>query len=246
MKSKKLAGILIGAGLVVILCIIFNAADTKGFFTTKVDQNVVYTNEDSTEDSTQNYLSNNEEDGYKEKSSEVLNKYFNISPKDDESLHFQATRFDKKSLEDMQSQSKGGAEKGYQSFIERVEKVQHGLVFAEWQNENKDYLVIFNEDINDVDCVITNDMESTVSKSTSAQAFTEDQLKNIAEEFIKENKLEDIKNPKSIFVKDEYVFCTDENDENKKVEIGINMVTGKVKSFAVKAYADIEYEEKSK
>ena len=38
------------------------------------------------------------------------------------------------------------------------------------------------------------------------------------------------------------VFYQDENDSNKKVEVGIDRFTGKVSSFSVKAYADFEYD----
>ena len=124
-----------------------------------------------------------------------------------------------------------------------------------WEGDNRGYNCAFNENTKEVELVIVND--DNYNKSDVPLTLSEEQLKNTAEDFIKQNKLGDIENPKCILVKDDRVvlkdgtdttngwnvFYQDGNDQSKKVMISIDENTGKVHSFAVNAYADYKYDE---
>lgn len=267
MNSKKIVVISLTIGVVAVACAMFSKINTKGVFTDNVKQDVVYIKDDTSEASQGDlYVSGSEEEAYKEKCLEVLKKYFNISIDNNEKLHFEALRFNEKTLDEMKEKSikdlKGlyenkkiskeeydkemkshdGGSDDVDAFIKgRVEKSKHGMISTTLEDENRSYLIVFNENTKDVDFVMLN--EANYNKSDDSLTLNEEQLKSTAENFIKQNKLGNIENPKCILVKNGKVFCEDEKDQSKKVNVGIDTYTGKVINFSVNEYASLEYDE---
>lgn len=267
MNSKKIVVVLLTIGVIVTACAIFSRINIKGTFTDSIKQNTVYTKEDTSAANKEDfYVSGAEEEAYKEKCSEILKKYFNISIDNNEKLHFEALRFNEKTLDEMNAKSmkelkdlydnKKISKEEYDKEVKRhdggsddidafirnlVEKSKHGMISSTFEDENRNYLIIINENTKEADSVRVNEDHHT--KSDASLTLSEEQIKNTAEDFIKQNKLGDIENPKCILVKEEDVFYQDGNDQSKKVKVGIDKYTGKVISFSVNEYANLEYDE---
>ncbi|EKQ57951.1 MULTISPECIES: hypothetical protein [unclassified Clostridium] len=276
MFSKKILSVLLAIGVVVSAFALFYKLIIRGDFTESINQNIVYTKNDTSADSLEFDIINGPEyEAYRERSAEALKKYFNVST---ENVWFNAQRYNEKTLDKAKSESlkqlqnlyengkiskeeynkqvkmhDGGSNDLWEYFKNVVVKVRHGMVFTSWESDDRHYYVDFNENTKEVDSVRV--FGKIYNKSDVPLTLSEEQIKNTAEDFIKQNKLGDIENPKCILVKEEhvtlkdgtdetngwYAFYQDGNDQNKKVMVGINEYTGKVDSFAVKAYADFEY-----
>ena len=281
MYSKKIIVVLLAVGVVVSVSALTYQFIIKGAFTESIKQNVVYTQSesDTSADSQEMFILNGPEyEAYREKSSETLKKYFNVST---ENIWFDASRYNEKTLEKAESESLKQLQNMYENkkiskeiYDEQMKlhdggpndsgaylknmilKVNHGIIFTNWEGSgSRNYHVDFNENTKEVDSVIVND--DNYNKSDVQLTLSEEQLINTAEDFIKQNKLGDIENPKCILVKEEHVvfpngtdttngwhvFYQDKNDKSKKVMVGIDEYTGKVDNFAVNAYADYKYDE---
>ncbi|MCS6103051.1 UNVERIFIED_ORG: hypothetical protein B2H98_04460 [Clostridium botulinum] len=269
MFSKKLIAVLVAVGVVASTSALFNEFNIKTAFAESVKPNVVYTKEDTlsaSQDDGTGTVSRSDEEAYKQKSLDMLKNYFNISVEENENFKFSASILNEKTLEaikpkqlkamkdlyDNQEISKevydkeiANIEENLNGLKERVTKLKHGLVQAGWVDENKCYMFDFNENTKEVDFALIVDFvltsENFSKESDIPLKISEEQLKNTAENFIKQNKLGDIEKPKCILVKGKHLFYEDENDSTKKVDVGINLFTGKVSGFSVKAYADLEY-----
>ncbi|WP_061312895.1 hypothetical protein [Clostridium botulinum] len=269
MFSKKLIAVLVAVGVVASTSALFNEFNIKTAFAESVKPNVVYTKEDTlsaSQDDGTGTVSRSDEEAYKQKSLDMLKNYFNISVEENENFKFSASILNEKTLEaikpkqlkamkdlyDNQEISKevydkeiANIEENLNGLKERVTKLKHGLVQAGWVDENKCYMFDFNENTKEVDFALIVDFvltsENFSKESDIPLKISEEQLKNTAKNFIKQNKLGDIEKPKCILVKGKHLFYEDENDSTKKVDVGINLFTGKVSGFSVKAYADLEY-----
>lgn len=261
MHSKKIMAVLLAVGVVASTSAIFNQINIKGVFAESVKQNVVYTKDDtSTVSQDDGKITGAEEEAYKEKSLDILKKCFNISVEENEDSKFHASILNEKTLDEIKPKEQKATQDAYDkkeiskeeydkqmAYIEendnglkeRVAKLKHGMVQAGWVDQNKCYMFDFNENTKEVDFVLTS--EGLPKESDVPLTISEDQLKNTAEDFIKQHKLGDIEKPKCILVKGHRLFYQEENDSTKKVEVGIDRFTGKVSSFSVKAYADLEY-----
>ncbi|NFT05492.1 hypothetical protein FDF26_00080 [Clostridium botulinum] len=265
MFSKKLTAVLVAVGVVASTSALFNEINIKTAFAGSVKQNVVYTKDDTlavSQDDGTGKVSGAEEEAYKEKSLDILKNYFNISVEENENFKFSACILNEKTLDEIKPKEQKDIQEAYDNkeiskeeydkqmdFVEknddglknRVAKLKHGMVQTGWVGvgEDKCYMLDFNENTKEVDFVMVS--EGIPKESDVPLAISEEQLKNTAENFIKQNKLSDIENPKCILVKGKHLFYQDENDSTKKVDVGINPFTGKVSRFSVKAYADLEY-----
>ncbi|WP_252231789.1 hypothetical protein [Clostridium sp. ZBS15] len=264
MFSKKLTAVLVAVGVVASTSALFNEINIKTAFAESVKQNVVYTKDDTSAASQDAFeVSGAEEEAYKEKSLDLLKKCFNISVEENENFKFSACILNEKTLDELRPKELKAMKDLYDNkeiskeeydkeiaYIEknddglknRVSKLKHGMVQAGWVgvSEDKCYSIDFNENTKEVDFVMVS--EGIPKESDVPLTISEKQLKNTAEDFIKQNKLGDIETPKCILVKGKNLFYQDKNDSTKKVEVGINPFTGKVSSFSVKAYADFEYD----
>jgi cupin superfamily acireductone dioxygenase involved in methionine salvage len=263
MYSKKITAVLLAVGVVASTATIFNQINIKGAFAETVKQNVVYTKGDSStasQDDGTGTVSGAEKEAYKEKSLDVLKNYFNISVEENENFKFNAAILNEKTLNEIKPKEQEAIQDMYDkkeiskeeydkqmAYIEenhsglqdRVAKLKHGMVQTGWVGDNKCYMIDLNENTKEVDFVLVS--EGLPKESDVPLTISEDQLKNTAEDFIKQHKLGDIEKPKCILVKGHRLFYQEENDSTKKVEVGIDGFTGKVSSFSVKAYADLEY-----
>ncbi|MBW6411744.1 hypothetical protein [Clostridium weizhouense] len=264
MFSKKLTAVLVALGVVASTSALFNEINIKGAFADSVKQNVVYTKDNASVASKDDFdVTGAEEEAYRDKSLEVLKNYFNISVKENENFKFSACVLNEKTLDELKVKEKetikelydnkeiakeeyderiAFSEKNNDGLKNRVEKLKHGMIQTGWvgvNNENKCYMFDFNENTKEVDSVLVS--EGIPKESDVPLKISEEELKNTAEAFIKQHKLGDLENPKCILVKGKRLFYQDENDSSKKVEVGINSFTGKVSSFSVKEYADFEY-----
>ncbi|MBN1062763.1 hypothetical protein DVV95_13225 [Clostridium botulinum] len=267
MFSKKLIAVLVAVGVVASTSALFNEFNIKTAFAESVKPNVVYTKDDtlsaSQDDGTGKVIRADEE-VYKEKSLDILKNYFNISVEENENFKFSACILNEKTLDEIKPKEQKDIQESYDNkeiskeeydkemdFVEknhnglknRVVKLKHGMVQTGWVGvgvgEDKCYMLDFNENTKEVDFVLVS--EDIPNESDIPLKISEEQLKNTAENFIKQNKLGDIEKPKCILVKGKHLFYEDENDSTKKVDVGINLFTGKVSGFSVKAYADLEY-----
>ncbi|GAA0078595.1 hypothetical protein UT300005_29740 [Clostridium sp. CTA-5] len=263
MFSKKLTAVLVALGVVASTSALFNEINIKGAFADSVKQNVVYTKDDASVASKDDFdVTGSEEEAYRDKSLDVLKNYFNISVKENENFKFSACVLNEKTLDELKVKEKEAiqesydhkeiskeeydkqiayAEKNDDGLKNRVEKLKHGMVQTGWVGVDTDecYMLDFNENTKEVDFVLVS--EDIPKESDVPLKISEEELKNTAENFIKEHKLEDIENPKCILVKGKRLFYQDENDSSRKVEVRINLFTGKVNSFSVNEYADFEY-----
>lgn len=265
MFSKKLTAVLVALGVVASTSALFNEINIKGAFAESVKQNVVYTKDDTSADTKDDYrVTGAEEQAYKEKSLDVLKNYFNISVKENENFEFGASVLNEKTLDEISVKEKNAiqelydnkeipkeeyderiafSEKNNDGLKNRIEKLKHGMVQTGWVGigENKCYMLDFNENTKEVDFIMVS--EGIPKESDVPLKISEEELKNTAEGFIKQHKLGDLENPKCILVKGKCLFYQEENDPSKKVEVVINPFTGKVSSFSVNEYADFEYNE---
>lgn len=265
MITKKLTAVLVALGVVASTSALFNEVNIKGAFAESVKQNVVYTKEDTqaaSQDDGTGKVTAAEEEAYKEKSLDILKKCFNISVEENENSKFSACILNEKTLDVIQSKEQkwvqeaydkkeiskeeydkrmAGIEENDNGLKERVKKLKHGMVQAGWNDikNDKGYIFDYNENTKEIDNVMV--FEGYLDESKAMLTISEEQLKNTAEDFIKQHKLGDIENPKCILVQKYHVFYQDKNDSSKKVEILISPFTGKVDGFSIKAYADLEY-----
>lgn len=263
MLSKKITAALVAVGVIASTSAIFNQVNIKGAFADTVKQNVVYSKEDTQEDTQDSsQVTGAEKEAYRQKSLDILKNYFNISVEENENNQFSACILNEKTLDEIKQKEKKWIQEEYDNkempkeeydkrmayseennngLIERVKGLKHGMVQAGWTDIKNDkmYLLDFNENTKEIDDVMV--FEGYSDKSKAKLTISEEQLKNIVEDFIKEHKLGDIEKPKCILAKKYSAFYQDENDPSKKVEVGINPFTGKVDGFSVKAYAELEY-----
>lgn len=260
MRSKKVVALLLALGIGASTYALANQVNTKGIFGDMIEQNVVYAKSDATDVSESNsQLSKTEDEAIKEKSTEVLKKYFNITPSENSS--FSSTVLSENTLNDIKekelkmikeayenkeiseeefNKQTEDVEKNNSGLHETISKLKHGVIQTAWLDGDKCYLIFFNENTKEAEYVIADIGESTSGASVD---LSEEDVKNTAEEFIKENKLGDIEHPKCILVKGKHAYYQEENDPTKKVEITISPNTGKVYSFSTKAYANMFYDE---
>ena len=273
MFSKKLTALLVAVGLVASTSALFNETNIKGAFADTIKNDVVYTKIDTSADSKDyTKVSSDEEEAYKKKSLDIVKKYLNISFEENNKFEFAASKSNEKTcdenkMEDQKSvqmyyddkkiskedydKSMAMVEEEYSHDKMIYEKLKHGIVDTTGFEGDKAFAIRFNENTKEVDCVfagIVKPKETDANgipknSSDTPLIISEDQLKNTAEDFLKKNKLGDIEKPKCILVKGTNIFYQDENDSTKKVKIGIDEFTGKVSSFSVKTYADLEYDE---
>lgn len=261
MLSKKVTAALVVLGVVASTCALFNEVNIKGAFA-DTKQNVVYSKEDtqaaSQDDSR---ITGDEEAAYRQKSLDILKDYFNISSvEENEKNQFAAGVLNEKTLDELKPKDKKLTQEEYDkgkiskekydkqiAFIEennnglkeRVKELKHGMVQTGWTDieGHNCYLFDFNENTKELDMAM---VHGELDKGTKL-VLSEEQLKNTAEDFIKEYKLGGIEKPKCILLQGHGLFYEDENDSSKKVAISISPFTGKVWGFSVKAYADLEY-----
>ena len=271
MFSKKLTALLVAVGLVASTSALFNETNLKGAFADTIKNDVVYTKIDTSADS-KDYtkVSSDEEEAYKKKSLDIVKKYLNISFEENDKFEFTASKsnektYDEKKLEDQKNiqasyDNKKMSKENYDKSMVMIEEeysalkedmeLKHGTVDTVGFEGDKVFQVHFNENTKEVDFVfagIAKPKETDANgipkdSSDTPLTISEDKLKNTAEDFLKQNKLGDIEKPKCILVKGTNLFYQDENDSTKKVKIGIDAFTGKVSSFSVKVYADLEYD----
>ena len=203
MYSKKIIAVLLAVGVVASVSALIYQFIIKGAFTESIKQNVVYTQSesDTSADSQEMLILNGPEyEAYREKSSEILKKYFNVST---ENVWFDAQRYNEKTLDKAESESlkqlkdmyenkefskewydeqmklhDGGPQDPYAYLKNRVVKVKHGLVSTNWEGDNRGYNCAFNENTKEVELVIVND--DNYNKSDVQLTLSEEQLKNTA------------------------------------------------------------------
>lgn len=266
MLSKKVTAALVAVGVVASTCALFNEVNIKGAFADTVKQNVVYSKDDTqaaSQDDGTGKVTGAEEEAYKQKSLDILKDYFNISEvKESENCKFAADILNEKTLDVLKSKEKNWTQESYDNkeiskeeydkqmayiedndngLKERVQKLKHGMVQTGWCDikNDKSYLFDFNENTKEIDDVMV--FDGYRDKSRAKLTISQEQLKNTAEDFIKQHKLGDIENPKCILAQKYHVFYQDENDSSKKAEVFVSPFTGKVDGFSVKAYAELEY-----
>nr|WP_207715962.1 hypothetical protein [Clostridium beijerinckii] len=267
--SKKIVAVLLTVGVVASTFAIFNQINMKGAFADTIKQNVVYTKEDTSsvsQDDGTGKITGDEKEAYRQKSLDILKDYFNISSvEENDDFKFSACILNEKTLDAIKPLEQKDIQNSYDkkeiskeeydkemAFVEendnglkdRVAKLKHGMVQAGWVgiNEDKCYMFDFNENTKEIDYVLIS--EGYLDESKPKLTISQEQLKDTAEDFIKQHKLGDIEKPKCILVAGENghrLFYQDENDSSKKVEIFISPYTGKVDGFSIKAYADLEY-----
>ncbi len=271
MFSKKITAVLLAVGVVASTSALFSATNIKGAFADTIKNDIVYTKIDTSavsKDYTK--ISSDEQEAYKKKSLDVVKKYLNISFEENDKFEFTIGKsnekiYDEKKLEDQKNvqelyDNKKISKENYDKSMvmieednnalkEKIAKLKHGTVDTVGFEGDKVFEVHFNENTKEADSVFAGIVkpketdENGIPKESSDITLTisKDKLKNTAEDFIKQNKLGDIEKPKCILVKETDLFYQDENDSTKKVKIGIDKFTGKVSSFSVKTYADLEY-----
>ncbi|MDS0527743.1 hypothetical protein NNC19_18800 [Clostridium sp. SHJSY1] len=260
MCSKKVVALLLVLGIGASTYALANQVNKKGLFGGTIEQNVVYAKSDATDVSENNsQLSRTEDEAIKEKSAEVLKKYFNITPS--ENSKFSSTVISENTLNDLKekelkmikeayenkkisdeefNKQTEDVEKNNSGLHETISKLKHGVIQTAWMDGDNCYLIFFNENTKEAEYVIAGDGESA---SETSLDLSEEEVKNTAEEFIKEYKLGDIEHPKCILVKGKHVYYQEENDPTKKVEVTVGKNSGKVYAFRTKAYADMDYAE---
>lgn len=261
MKSKKIVAVLLAVGVVTASGALVSA---KGAFAESVKQDVVYTKEDkSSESKERTKLSEAEDEVIKEKSADALKKFFNISDESIKKCEYGSSIINNKTIEEMQPQeekmfkdayekkeiseeeynkSKKEVPEHYKALKETVAKLNHGFIQTSWMNDDQCYLIFFNENTKEAEWVLGD--TPNPKESDTPLKLSEEQLKNIAETFVKKHKLGDLDNPKFMTVIGKHVYYQEENDSSKKVQVTINPYTGKVSSFATKSYANMFYNEK--
>ncbi|AGX44590.1 hypothetical protein [Clostridium saccharobutylicum] len=262
MLSKKITAALVAVGVIASTSAILDQVNIKGAFADTVKQNVVYSKDDTKTDSQDDTrITGAEEEAYKQKSLDILKNYFNISEvKESKTNQFTAGILNEKTLDELKPKEQKLTQEEYDkgeiskekydkqmAYIEennsglkdRVQKLKHGMVQTGWTDieGHNCYLFDFNENTKELDMAM---VHGELDKGTKL-VLNDEQLKNTAEDFIKEHKLGDIEKPKLILLKGHRLFYEDENDTSKKVGVSISPFTGKVWGFSVKAYEELEY-----
>lgn len=257
MHSKKAVVVLtLVIGSAVFLS--FSKLRIKEAFADSIKQNVVYTKSDVSD--------NCNDEVFKVKSSKILKKYFDKSLETNESAYYYTValnekglnewvanqlkviedEFEKKQISNEQyNKQKDDIKKQHKASSDKLSKLKHGVIQSTWFDGEEVYIVFFNENTKEVELAFGGKSNPEHNEAALFKA-SEEQLRNIAEDFIKQHKLGDIKNPKFIMFSGknhQSVFYQEENDLSKKANIMIDPYTNKVNGFAVGTYADMFYNE---
>lgn len=258
MYSKKVALLVLGLVIGTSVFLSSNRLRIEKAFGDSIKQNVVYT---------QSYASdNNNDEIFKEKSLEILKKYFDESLGTNKNAYYYTISLNEKGLDEWEgnqlkiiqekfekeqisneqyNKEKDDIKKQHEVSRTKLSKLKHGVIQATWFDGEKVYIVFFNENTREVEFALKSEINPEHNEAALLKA-SEEQLRNIAEDFIKQHKLGDIKNPKFIMFSGkshQSVFYQEENDLSKKANIMIDPYTNKVNGFAVGTYADMFYNE---
>ena len=269
MFSKKLTAALVAVGVVASTSTIFNEIDIKGAFADTVKQNVVYSKDITTSVSQDNTkLSDADSKEIKEKSSEALKKYLSVSTDIDKDFEFSSSLMNEATLIDEEAKEQKSLQEEYDKkeisaeeyneaksqipqnvniLKNEIAKLKHGVIKATWMHKDGNmYTVEFNENTKEIESVQKALYMNDASRPKTKLTLSEEQLKNTAENFIKEHKLGDLQKPKCILVEDNdefyQVFYQEENDPSKKVAVYVDSHTGKITEFLTKSTANLIYE----
>lgn len=258
MYSKKVGLVVLALGIGTSIFLSYNKLRIRKDFGDSINQNVVYT---------KSYVSNNDNDEiFKEKSLDVLKRYFDESPKVSKSAHYYTLVLNERGLAEWEkdqfkiihdefekgqisneqyNKQKDDIKKQHELSRNKLSNLKHGVIQATWYDGEKVYIVFFNENTKEVEFALRGENKSE-HKAVEPLTSSEEQLKIIAEDFIKQHKLGGIENPKFIMfsgIDHHSILYQEENDSSKKVNIMIDPYTSKVNGFAVRAYADMFYDE---
>lgn len=226
MKLRKVMAVVLAVGVIISGLVIVYKINIKG---ENLNQNVVYAKsneyEDSLEDSLGEYkVTGEDEEAYKEKSTEIIKKYFGISIDDDQDLVFRASRINEKTMSKLQADLKnqlqdaydnneiskeeydaemeycnGGPKDSYESSKRLVEKLKYGRISTLWINKEKNFQCTFNENTKELDEVMVGSIHDNTETSLS---LSEEELKNKADDYIKKYKLGNMDDPECLMVKE--------------------------------------------
>ncbi|WP_160693024.1 hypothetical protein [Clostridium sp. C2-6-12] len=269
MFSKKLLAVFVAAGVVASTSTIFNEINIKGAFADTIKQNVVYSKDNAASVSQNNIkLSDADNKEIKEKSSEALKNYLSVSTDTDKDFEYSSELMNETTLIDEEAREQKRLQEEYdkkeisteeynqeKAYIPQIvnglknhiAKLKHGVITAKWSHKNGNmYTVEFNENTKEIECVQKALNMDDTSRPEAKLAFSEQQLKNTAENFIKEHKLGDLQKPNFILLEDNeefyQVFYQEENDPSKKVGVYIDSHTGQVTEFLTKSTANLIYD----
>lgn len=101
-----------------------------------------------------------------------------------------------------------------------------------WYSSSSDrkYSVQLNADTKEVDQVGVSGNDYPGFEETNPSY---EERQNIAKEYIKKYNLADMKSPKLIADRDDFLYFEDENDSNKKVLISVDRTNGVVYKFSL-------------
>lgn len=258
MRRKKVKLVLLAAGVVVAAGVLFNTANVKALVSDNIKQDVVYTQEDSGEEVISDYtnLSAEEDAVIKEKSKEALEKYFSFLDGDfGKDLHYYSTLFSEKTIDGIINENLNTLNEVYnngesnmseedykkckeeilqqkQGFMDSLSKVKHDYIMVVWYSSSSDrkYSVQLNADTKEVDQVGVSGNDYPGFEETNPSY---EERQNIAKEYIKKYNLADMKSPKLIADRDDFLYFEDENDGNKKVLISVDRTNGVVYKFSL-------------
>lgn len=222
MKSKKLIASLLSMTIISTVCVAFGVCST---FTENVKQNKVYAVETSKSVAT-NTSANSKEGNSIDKESKdnalnALQTYLGVSPTT--SKYAGTMKFDMRTVN------------GYDSF-EWGTATNNGT-----KNGGLDcYQVVYNTKTQKIENVV---FWTDLINYGHPQNVSVEQDKSIAEKFITEHNLADIKNPKFIRLEKDGIYNTDffyedANDSSKKAHIVINPDTNQVNGFYLNSLYD--------
>lgn len=266
MKSKKIISALLVLGIIGSVFIGYKVC-VKVNNGENIKQEVIYTAKDNLKNSSESYkITGDESEEYKELSKQILKRYFNITDEDYDGLTFRASRISEKTLTEMQLKMKkqtqeaydnnkifkeeyeeememcnGGPKDAYENSKKVIRDKKHNQISVVWVNQDKAYSMNFNATTNEIEDVNISQNE----KGSKPLTLSEEELKNISENFIKDKKLSDMENLnfenlQESKINDEegneiidswWVSYNYKNNSSEKVMIGINAYLGKVNAF---------------
>lgn len=264
MRRKKVKLVLLAAGVVVAAGVLFNTANVKALVSDNIKQDVVYTQEDSGEEVISDYtnLSLEEDAVIKEKSKEALEKYFGFLDGDfGKDLHYHSTLFSEKTIDELINESQKSLDEGYnngelnvseeeyrkykdevakqkEQLMDNLKMEKHDFISVVWYSSSSDrkYSVQLNADTKEVDQVGVSGNDYPGFEETNPSY---EERQNIAKEYIKKYNLADMKSPKPIADRDDFLYFEDENDGNKKVLISVDRTNGVVYEFSLNNSIDL-------
>lgn len=269
MITKKITAVLLAVGVVASTTTLFSEINIKGAFADTIQQNVVYSKGDTTSASIDNTkLSDADNKEFKEKSLEAAKKYFGASIDTDASFQYTSSIMNETTLIDEEAKEQKRLQEEYDNkeisaedynkekeYIPQsvngskamIAKLKHGVITVRLMDKNGNgYTLKFNENTKEMESIQEVTAVTDELAKRTKLALSENQLKNTAENFIKEYKLGDLQKPKCILVKDQedfyQVFYQEENDSSKKVGIYIDSYTGKVMELLTKSAANLTYD----